>query len=141
MEKTRFYPGEKGKDAVVDYNEPQKSASFEYTAEQVEFSIGKQIGTMLCKVYPNRHWHVDVDVRNEVIVIGCPSLSKTLGYRMHTRCDSMPELLNRAKMAAGEILERYNVTRARVIDPAMFDDMPRDVRDDVIAPDAKTSLH
>jgi hypothetical protein len=136
MEKTRFYVGEKGKDPVADFNEAQKEESFEEKAMRTEFWIAKQIGTDLVKHYANRQWTVDVDTRNGVIVISCPSLSKRMGYRIHIKRDTIAELLPRCRKAAGEILERFGVSRGRIIDPYTFEAMPRDVRDDVKAPDA-----
>lgn len=136
MEKTRFYVGEKGKDPMTDFNAPQKEASYEEKAMRVEFWMAKQIGTDLVKVYPGRQWLVDVDSRNGVIVISCPSLSKRMGYRINMKRDTIAELLPRCRKAAGEILERFGVSRSRIIDPYTLESMPRDVRDDVVAPDA-----
>lgn len=142
MEKTRFYVGEKGKDSnhMQDFNAPQAEESFESKAIQVEYWMAKQIGTDLVKHYPNRQWGVDVDSRNGVIVISCPSLSKREGYRIHIKRDTIADLLPRCRRAAGAILERFNVTRGRIIDPYTFEAMPRDVRDDVICADRKDTV-
>lgn len=132
-----FIIGEqKGRTAVVDYNTPQAENSHEQQAMQTEFWIAKQIGENLCKTYPNRQWHVDVDSRNGIVVIACPSLSKRLGYRLHLKRDTVAELLPRCRRAAGEILERFGVSRGKIIDPATFEAFERDIRDDVIAKDA-----
>jgi hypothetical protein len=119
-----------------DFNAPQKGASHDATVEQVEFWIAKQIGEDLVKTYPNRQWHVDVDSRNETIVLSCPSLSKRMGYRLHMRRDNIAALLPRTRKAAGEILERYGISRSKIIDPFDIEQLPRDVRDDAIAADA-----
>jgi len=140
MEKTRFYVGEKGKDSLTDFNSAQKGESFEEKAMRLEYWIAKQIGTDLVKTYPNRQWHVDVDSRNSVIVISCPSLSKREGYRLHMRRDTIAELLPRCRRAAGAILERFNVTRGKIIDPYTFEAMPRDLRDDVVCADRKDTV-
>lgn len=126
----------KGQESVVDYNTPQAQESFEKTAMNLEFWIAKQIGLDLCKTYPNRQWHVDVDSRNGVIVIACPSLSKRLGYRLHIKRDTVADLLPRARRAAGEILERFGVSRGKILDPMTLESFERDVRDDVISKDA-----
>ncbi len=136
MEKSRFYVGEKGKDPMVDFNEAQVGESHEAQAVRLEFWIAKQIGTDLMKTFPNRQWLVDVDSRNGVIVIACPSLSKRLGYRLHIKRDTVAELIPRARRAAGEILERFGVSRSKIIDPLTMESFDRDVRDDVIAADA-----
>jgi hypothetical protein len=142
MEKTRFYVGSKGKDSnhMTDFNAPQAQESFEEKAMRTEYWIAKQIGIDLVKTYPNRQWHVDVDSRNKVIVISCPSLSKREGYRLHMRRDCIAELLPRCRRAAGAILERFNVTRGRLIDPTTFEAFARDVRDDVICSDRKDTV-
>lgn len=126
----------KGRESVVDYNAPQAEESFEKTAMNLEFWIAKQLGTDLCKTYPNRQWHVDVDSRNGVIVIACPSLSKRLGYRLHIKRDTVAELIPRARRAAGEILERFGVSRGKILDPMTLESFERDVRDDVVSKDA-----
>lgn len=126
----------KGREAVVDYNTPQASESFEKQAMQLEFWIAKQLGEDLCKTYQNRQWCVDVDSRNGVIVISCPSLSKRMGYRLHIKRDNVAALIPRCRRAAGEILERFGVSRSRLIDPSTLETFERDVRDDAIAADA-----
>lgn len=126
----------KGKEPGFDLNAPQEGESHEAQAVRIEFWIAKQIGQELCRVYPNRQWHVDVDSRNQVIVIACPSLSKRLGYRLHMKRDTVSSLLPRARRAAGEILERFGVSRSRIIDPASLETFQRDVRDDAISKDA-----
>lgn len=136
MEKKRFYVGEKGRDPVVDFNAPQADNSHEAQAMRLEYWIAKQIGTDLTRTYPGRQWMVDVDSRNQVIVISCPSLSKRMGYRVHMKRDTVADLIPRCRRAAGEILERFGVSRGRIIDPYTLEAFPRDVRDDAIAPDA-----
>jgi len=131
MEKTRWFVGEKGKDPIRDFNSPQEGESFEEKAKAVEFWLAKQIGGDLAKVYPNRDWTVDVDSRNQSIVISCPTLSSRMGYRINMRRDTIAELLPRCRRAAGEILERYNVTRGRIVDPLTLEAFPRDARGDV----------
>lgn len=137
MEKTRFYVGEKGKDSnhMTDFNTPQ-AGGIDQEQMRIEFWMAKQIGEDLVKTYKNRQWHVDVDTRNQVIVISCPSLSKRMGYRIHMKRDNIAQLLPRCRRAAGEILERFGVNRSRIIDPYTFEAMPRDMRDDVISKDA-----
>jgi hypothetical protein len=135
-----FIIGEqKGKDSVVDYNTPQTDNSHEAQAMRMEFYIAKQIGEDLCKTYQGRQWGVDVDSRNEVIIISCPSLSKRMGYRLHMKRDTIADLIPRCRRAGGEILERFGVARSRIIDPATLETFDRDVRDDAIAKDANVT--
>ena len=142
MEKSRFYAGDKGKpqNHIQDFNTPQKAESHEEQAMRLEFWIAKQIGSDLMKTYQNRQWNVDVDSRNQVIVISCPSLSKRMGYRIHMRRDTVADLIPRARAAAGEILERFGVSRSRLIDPSTLETFARDVRDDAIHPDAQDTV-
>lgn len=135
-DRTYIIGEEKGKNSVVDFNAPQEDISHEATAMRTEFWIAKQIGTDLCNTYPNRQWHVDVDTRNGIVVIACPSLSKRLGYRLHLKRDTVADLIPRCRRAAGEILERFGVSRGKIIDPATMETFERDVRDDVISKDA-----
>ena len=137
MERSRFYAGDKGKpqNHIQDYNAPVASQSHEDKAAAVEFWIAKRIGEDLVRTYPGRQWMVNVDTRNEVIIICMPALSKKEGYHLHMRRDTIAELLPRCRRAAGEILERFKQPRSRIIDPFDIDQLPRDLRDDVIAPD------
>lgn len=139
MEKSRFYPGEKGVEPIKDFNAVQFGGSHDIQAEQLEYWIAAQIGKDLMSAYKNRQWGVDVDARNQIIVITAPSLSKILGYHLHIRKgETMTQLLVRIRKAAGEILERYNVTRARNTDPLIIEEgLARDARDNVISSDAK----
>lgn len=127
----------KGKDSVVDYNTPQLEASAEEKAMRTEYWIAKQIGEDLCRTYPNRQWCVDVDTKNQCVVISCPTLSKRMGYRLHMKRDTVADLLPRCRRAAGEILERYGVSRGRIVDPMTMEAFERDVRDDVKNPEAE----
>lgn len=124
--------GMKGKLPVIDANYIRPQDSFEARAAKMEFYYAKAIGEALVAAYPNRQWSVNVDLRNEMIVIGCPSLSNTKGYHLHLRHDNLPLLITRARRAAGEILERYGVTRGRIINPDILEALPRGLRDEVI---------
>jgi hypothetical protein len=139
MEKSRFYANtEKGKDPYIDFNAAQSGGSHEIKSEQLEYWIAAQIGKELMRVYKNRQWGVDVDSRNKMVVLTAPSLSKVFGYHLHIRDgETMTQLLLRCRHAAGEILERYNVTRARNTDPLIIEEgLKRDHRDNVISADA-----
>ena len=127
---------QKGKDSVIDYNEAE-AGGIAQDRMRLEFWIAKKLGEDLCATYPNRGWNVDVDIENEVIVVSCPSLSKRMGFRLHIKRDTVKELIPRVRRAAGEILERYGVSRGKIIDPATLETFERDVRDDAIAPDAR----
>jgi hypothetical protein len=127
----------KGYRTVSDFNTPI-IGGLDQDYMRIEFWTAKQIGQALTRKYPNRQWHVDVDARNEVIVLGCPSVSKRKGYRLHMKRDNVATLIRRCEHAAAEILERYGVSRSRLIDPATFENFDRDVYDDPISRDSQT---
>jgi hypothetical protein len=126
----------KGRRSVVDYNAIDTGKSHEATIAAMEYYYAKQIGSALMYVYKNRNWMVDVDIRNQMIVIGAPDLSKVKGYYLPIKQDALVELCKRAVRAGGEILERYNLSRAMNVDPDSFEMLPRDFRDDAISADA-----
>ena len=127
----------KGHRHFKDFNEIQ-IGGLEQEAMRVEFWIAKQIGVDLMTKFPNREWNVDVDAKNQVVVISCPSLSKRMGYRLHMKRDSVAALIPRCRRAAGEILERYGASRNRIISPDTFETFDRDVQDDCISHDSQT---
>jgi hypothetical protein len=137
LEKHRFYAGLKGKPAnhIIDNNEVHPDWSHERKAAEVEFYLAKKIGEDLVRTYPGRQWMVDVDSRNEIIIIVMPSLTKREGYHLHMRRDNLAALIPRCRKAAGEILERFNVSRSRLTVPdEQILALPRDLRDDAVAP-------
>lgn len=133
-ERHHFSGAQKGSAPIVDYNEIREHDSHEAKAAKLEYYYAKNIGEDLVKHYPGRMWGVDVDLRNELIVIKCPSVSETKGYHLPIRGDTLAKLQERARKAAGEILERYGVSRDRIIDPVALEAMPRGVRDELIVP-------
>ena len=122
---------------LVDINTEQAENS-DADVVRMEFWLAKQIGEALCKTFPGRQWGVDADIKNEVVVISCPSLSKRMGYRLHIKRDTVTQLIPRCRRAAGEILERYGVSRSRIIDPSTLETFDRDARDDAISGDSQT---
>lgn len=80
----------------------------------------RHIGTELRKAYPGRNWHVEVDLTGGVAKIRCPNISMKYGYLMKVT-DNTHELTRRAKMAGGEILERFRLSRSRASSGDVFD--------------------
>jgi hypothetical protein len=132
-----FAGATKGRDPMFDFNTPI-IGGIDQDKMRIEYWTAKQIGTALMRKFPNRQWLVDVDCRNETVVITCPSVSKRKGYRLHMRRDVLATLIKRSEHAAAEILERYGVSRSRLIDPATFENFDRDVYDDCLAKDSQT---
>ncbi|MDT8364300.1 MAG: hypothetical protein RQ714_06595 [Nitrosomonas sp.] len=70
----------------------------------------RKIGHHLQKKYPGRTWLVEVVDHGRVCKIRCPQIS--MDYGMQFRIMERPEWrLKKAEMFAGEILERFNLTR------------------------------
>ena len=133
-----YVPGEtKGDAPIQDYNRVIENEMQNQRQAQLELWLSKTICEKLIKAYPLRHWEVMADVIGCMVIIKCPSLSLTKGYHVSMRGRTLHELQERAVWAAGEILERHNVTRGRVTDVSIFEHLPTTLRGDVIAPDAK----
>lgn len=132
--KARFYTGDKGR-VIADANAPQTGEEFNQDRMRLEFWMAKQIGTDLMKHYPGRQWHIDCDTVNGVVIISCHSVSKRKGYYINLGKHTIAELIVRARKAAGEILERYNVSRSRILDPQTLEGLERDINDEVISSD------
>jgi len=120
----------------VDYNTIEPTDTDDEKRAKVEGWIAKQIGMELARKYDQREWKVIVDIENQMLIVGCDSISNHKGYHIKMLHRNIEELQRRAVMAAGEILERHNVARSRRIDPDIFETLPRDYKDDVIAVDA-----
>jgi hypothetical protein len=125
----------KAENPIIDFNAPKPVESHEEKAAAVEFWIAKRIGEDLVAAFPGRQWNVNVDTRNEIIIICMPTLSKREGYHLHMKRDNIAQLLPRCRRAAGEILERFQMSRSKIIDPYDIDQLPRDVRDDAVTSD------
>jgi hypothetical protein len=125
----------KAENPIIDFNAPKPVESHEEKAAAVEFWIAKRIGEDLVAAFPGRQWNVNVDTRNEIIIICMPTLSKREGYHLHMKRDNIAQLLPRCRRAAGEILERFQMSRSKIIDPYDIDQLPRDARDDAVTSD------
>lgn len=134
-------PGVNGKEIPKDYNTIFVHEGTDEVRAKLEAFIAKKIGEDLVVHYPNRQWGVEVDVPGQMVTILCPSVSLTKGYHIHMRKHTIHGLQERARTAAGEILERHNLSRARVFDPTILESLKRDSKDDVIATDSKAERY
>jgi hypothetical protein len=125
-----------GRQVVEDYNEVNLLEVDDVKQAKVESWLAKGVGSMLMEKYPNRQWGVGVDLYGGMIYVMCPSLSTTKAYYISMVGRSMEDLRKEAVRAAGEILERHGITRGRSIDPEVFENLERDLKDDVVSPDA-----
>jgi|6_EtaG_2_1085325.scaffolds.fasta_scaffold47239_2 hypothetical protein len=119
-----------------DYNQINFEDSDEIRRDKMEMWIAKNVGMALVKHYPNRQWGVRVNIESHMCIISCDSLSLTRGYHLFFKADSLTRLQERAVMAAGEILERFGVSRAKKFDSDVIEALPRNIRDEVISEDA-----
>lgn len=101
-----------------------------------QMRIASAIGARLVRAYNNRQWKVIVDIKGGMLIIGCDSLSNNKGYHIHMSNKPLQELEEMAIRAAGEILERHSVSRLKLFNPDIIEDLPRDMNDDVIAADS-----
>lgn len=79
---------------------------------ELEYHLAKEIGTAVCKAYPNRGWEVRVSMEARMVILLCPPLSMRKGYHLKMESRTLLQLCHAAVKAAGEILERYGVSRS-----------------------------
>lgn len=121
---------------VEDYNEINLLETDDSKQAKLEMWIAKNIGSTLMEKYPNREWGVGTNVPGQMVYIMCPSLSTTNAYYISMHGRSIEDLKVEAVRAAGEILERFGITRGRNCNPEQFETLARDLKGDVISPDA-----
>ena len=126
----------RGPDTVWgDYNEIRVEDSLDERTAKLEQWIAMRVGTVLMRHYNQREWKVMVDIEGGMMIVACDSICNFKGY--HIKLDkTIDELESRAIMAAGEILERHNISRSRKFDPDILESLTRDSRDSVIAADS-----
>jgi len=130
-----------GQDVEKDYNEINFLETPDRKIAKMEYGLARHIGDHLAKCYPKREWAVYVDLPGGIIRIGCDSLSWTRGHVIHLGDKSPSDLKRAAAMAAGEILERFNISRSKKFDEAELDAIARDIRDEAVSPDAVPDKH
>ncbi len=101
-----------------------------------QMRIAQAIGARLVRAYNNRQWKVIVDIKGGVLIIACDSISNNKGMHIHMAHKMLSELEDQAVVAAGEILERHNLSRLKLFNPDVIEDLPRDFQDNVIGPDS-----
>ena len=129
----------KGDGSIVtgDFNKIEVVDEDHAEVAQGQMRIAQAIGARLVRAYNNRQWKVVVDIKGGMLIIACDSISNTKGYHIHMMGKPLHELEDAAVSAAGEILERHNLPRLKLFNPDIIEDMPRDLQDDVVAPDSK----
>lgn len=126
----------RGPDTVwADYNEINLEDSVDERTAKLEQWICMRIGTVLMRHYNQREWKVMVDLESGMMIVACDSLCNFKGYHIHMD-KTIDQLEKRAIEAAGEILERHNLSRSKKFDPDILETLARDARDSVIAVDS-----
>lgn len=121
-----------GQEIVKDYNSVYLHEDDDARIAKLEMWIAKQIGEHLVRVYPRRRWEIQVNIPGRFLIVVCPSLDNVHGYHIHMKQDDILELQKKAENAAGEILERFGLTRGKEFNPDHMETFDRDLRDNVI---------
>ncbi len=129
--------GKFGREITGDYNEINLLETDDAKIAKLEMWIAKNVGDTLVRCYPNREWGVRVDLAGQMLIITCDSVSVEKGYFISLVGRNIHDLQERAKLAAGEILERHGLSRSRGFDETIFETLPRDLHDNVITEDSK----
>lgn len=111
------------REITKDYNEIHLFEDDEKKTAKLEMWIAKRLGGRLVDAYPNRQWGVEVDIPGQMVIVTCPSLSLEKGYHIAMFERTIMDLEQRAIMGAGEILERFGISRNRKFDHSVIDSM------------------
>ena len=77
---------------------------------QYQLEIERRLGRILATTYPNRDWYIDAMPTQGVVSIKCASISMEYGIVIHLTHD-MIDVEKAAKKGAGELLERFFLSR------------------------------
>ncbi len=128
----------KGDGSIItgNFNKIQLENSENEFVAMEEMRMAKAISARLVKAYNNRQWKIMVDIKNGMLIIACDSISNNKGYHIHMKGVLLHDLEEKAIRAAGEILERHGLSRLVGFNPDTYEDLPRDLEDNVIGPDS-----
>lgn len=125
-----------GDTIVEDYNVINITDSQDEKKAKLEQWIAKKVGTALLNAYNNRQWKVIVDIPGQMLIVACDSISNYKGYHISMVQRNVEELERRAVLAAGEILERHELSRQKRFDADILETLARDAQDNVITTDS-----
>ena len=120
----------------VDYNTLVLNEEDDIWQAKKERMLAQTIGTVLIRKYPGRQWGVQVDLTGGMMNIQCPSLSLEKAYYVSLAGRTVHDLEKRATKAAGQILERYGLSRNKNFDPDIIETLDRNYKDEVVSIDA-----
>ena len=121
---------QKGNEPERDYNAPDFSNAEDIALAKLEYALSETIGNLLKNKFPGRRWAVGIDAAGGMMVIACPSVSVKKGYHIALKnpvngmARTLMELCQFALRGAGEIMERYGLTRDRVINTDTINALP-----------------
>ncbi len=98
---------------------------------EAEYTLAGHVFGVLHKTYKGHQWEVSADVPNGTVVIKLLTVSSAMGYRLFIGTRTITQLLEAAKMAGGEILERFDLPRTRLMDKDLIEDLDRDFKGEV----------
>lgn len=138
-----YVPGAKnkgdGENVTGDFNDVYLAPASDLREKRIaalELKVAGRIGAKLVRKYNNRQWKVQIDLANGMLIIACDSVSNHKGYHIHTRGLTIHQLEARSVQAAGEILERHELSRNKHFNPDHYEGLIRDQFDNVITPDS-----
>lgn len=93
-----------------------------------DFTVAKTVGDTLNAAYPGYLWAVHCSHEQGVIVIKSMMMPPAWGYVIHTgKVFSVSDLEHKAKVGAGEMLERFRLRRG-AMDEGEVQARPADAR-------------
>lgn len=119
-----------------DYNSIDMMESESSAIAKMEMWIAKNVGTRLVGTYPGRQWAVQANVQGGIVIISCPSLDPEKGYHILLKDKNIDGICKAAVRAAGEILERFGISRNKKYDSDELEYLARDHKDRVVSTDA-----
>lgn len=96
--------------AVIDYNQIVGDIS-EYQEGVANNNLGKLVCMALHRAYPFRDWSVYADCRGGIIGVKLDSVDGSNGFIIKLAHNTLHDIEEMAKKGAGEILERFNLSR------------------------------
>jgi hypothetical protein len=117
---------------ITDYNTPTIADPSEARFAYADMSLAKLIGEALLGAYPQRSWQVHADSQNGIVDVILADVTSRWGYTIHLKSKSLFELQREAVFGGGEILERFNLSRARAFDRSSLDGLKRNILGEAI---------
>jgi hypothetical protein len=128
--------GQRGDSIGKDYNEIRPEDSADERAAKLEAWIAKRVGEHIAGKLPDREWKIVVDLKNQMLIVACDSISNNKGWHIKMAGRTIHDLQVKGLYAASEILERHNLARTKRFDADVIETLERDAKDDVITPDS-----